>query len=184
MTIYDQIRALPDADFRDLKNWIITEETTRRAQEPAVRAGQQEIITGLQADGKLPKPEYTDAGSVEDVDAVPEWASPGTDHAKMYPSGAVVRHNDRVWESRADLNHWEPGAPGVDGRIWADITPVPIDEETGEPQIIAWGVGQEVHPGDLRTHDGQTWRAKIGHMTHAGWPPSPATHAVWEPVNP
>ena len=42
--------------------------------------------------------------------------------------------------------------------------------------------GQEVQPGDLRTHDGKTWRAKIDHVTHAWWPPSPATHTVWEPV--
>ena len=62
------------------------------------------------------------------------------------------------------------------------LTPAPTDPETGEEQIIAWGVGQEVQPGDLRTHDGKTWRAKIDHVTHAGWPPSPATHTVWEPV--
>lgn len=83
--LQDQIRELSDADFRDLKLWVITEEDARRKAEPAVRRGQQEVISELQADGKLPKPEYTDAGSVEDVDAVPEWENPGVDHAKMYP---------------------------------------------------------------------------------------------------
>ena len=38
--LQDQIKGLSDADFRDLKLWIIGAETTRRAQEPAVRAGQ------------------------------------------------------------------------------------------------------------------------------------------------
>ena len=40
--LQDQIKELSDADFRDLKLWVIGTETTRRAQEPAVRAGQQD----------------------------------------------------------------------------------------------------------------------------------------------
>lgn len=128
-TIYDQIRGLSDADFRDLKAWMIAEESARRKAEPAVRAAQQEIIAGLQADGKLPRPEYTDAGSVEDMETVPAWANPGTDHSKMYPSGAVVRHDDRVWESCIDLNNGEPGAEGAYHTMWRDITPPPPAEE-------------------------------------------------------
>src|SRR5699024_11994088 len=93
--LQDQIKELSDADFRDLKLWLITEEDARRKAEPAIRRGQQEIITGLQADGKLPKHEYTDAGSVEDEEAVPEWENSRTEKVKMYPQGAVVRHNDR-----------------------------------------------------------------------------------------
>lgn len=41
-TIYDQIKALSDTDFRDLKTWIITEETTRRQQEPAIKEAARE----------------------------------------------------------------------------------------------------------------------------------------------
>ena len=53
--LQDQIKELGDADFRDLKLWVIGAETARRAQEPAVRAGQQEIITG--ATGRREAPE-------------------------------------------------------------------------------------------------------------------------------
>lgn len=166
-----------DAELHDLSAQIASEWERRRAAT-VTDATVAEVITGLQDAGKLDGP----AAGTSTESAEP-WADPGTDHSLMYHPGDTVTHQGRTWVSRhPHLNHWEPGATGVDGRIWADITPAPIDEETGEPQIIAWGIGQEVQPGDLRTHDGQTWRAKIDHVTHAGWPPSPATHAVWEPV--
>ena len=75
----------------------------------------------------------------------------------------------------AGLNIWEPG---VFGWVRKDGTPVPEPE----PEIVAWAVGQSVAVGDLRSHDGKVWRAKIAHTTHAGWPPGPATYAVWEEV--
>lgn len=171
------LKALTDAELHQLQADILTEWERRRAAT-VTDATVAEVITGLQDSGKLTPPP---AG--EDVDTAKPWKDPGTDHSLMYRLGDIVTHQGRTWESRhPHLNHWEPGAQGVDGRIWLDVTPAPIDEDTGEPQIIAWGIGQEVQPGDLRTHDGQTWRAKIDHVTHEGWPPSPATHAVWEPV--
>lgn len=178
MAIYDQIRALPDTDFRDLKLWIITAETTRRAQEPAVRAGQQEIITGLQADGKIPKPEYTDAGSVEDVDAVPEWASPGTDKVKMYPQGAVVRHNDRVWESRTDLNHWEPGGAGVYDTVWRDITPPPTTDD-GAVLPQPYEDSRQYQVGEVVDYQGTLYECQQDHYAAPGWTPENA-HAMWQ----
>ena len=166
-----------DSGLHDLSARITAEWERRRASavtEQAVTA----VVTGLQDAGKIAPPP---AG--EDVGTAVPWADPGTDHSAMYRQGAYVTHEGKTWLSRhPGLNHWEPGAAGVDGRIWLDVTPAPIDDETGESQIIAWGVGQEVQPGDLRTHDGQTWRCKTAHTTHAGWPPSAATHAVWEPV--
>ena len=73
------------------------------------------------------------------------------------------------------LNIWEPG---VYGWVRKDGTPVPEPE----PEIIAWAVGQVVAIGDLRAHDGKTWKAKVAHTTHAGWEPSAAAWAVWEDV--
>lgn len=166
-----------DAGLHDLSARIAAEWERRRAAT-VTDATVTEVITGLQDAGKISPPP---AGT--DVDTAKPWQDPGTDHSLMYHQGDTVTHHGRTWESRhPHLNHWEPGATGVDGRIWADITPPPVDEETGEPQIIAWGVGQDVQPGDLRTHDGQTWECVLAHTTHEGWPPSAATHAVWEPV--
>lgn len=70
-----------------------------------------------------------------------------------------------------------PGPVRVSWEGYSRTCDVP---ESGE--IIAWDIGQAVQPGDLRTHDGQTWRAKIDHVTHEGWAPSPAAHAVWKLV--
>lgn len=176
--LQDSIRELPDADFRDLKTWVITAETARRQQEPAVRAGQQEIIAGLQADGKLPKPEYTDADHVDAVEQVPEWENPGTDHAKMYPSGAVVRVADRVYLSRVDLNSWQPGGAGVDDHIWLDIThryttPEPAEPGTGE--VIPFAPGIDVGTGDIVEYEGEKYRVLSAHQSADHWPPDEAS---------
>ena len=29
-------------------------------------------------------------------------------------------------------------------------------------------------------HNGKVWKAKVAHVTHAGWEPSAAAWAVWE----
>lgn len=169
------LNTFTDADLHDLSARIASEWERRRASTVAEQAVTK-VITGLQDSGKIDPPP---AGT--DTETAQPWADPGTDHSLMYRQGAYVTHQGKTWLSRhPGLNHWEPGT--LNGG-WIDVTPAPIDEDTGEPQIIAWGVGQEVQPGDLRTHGGQTWRAKIDHVTHAGWAPSPATHAVWEPAN-
>ena len=189
--LQDSIRALSDADFRDLKLWVITEETTRRAQEPAVRAGQQEIITGLQADGKLPKPEYANTEDVTPETIFPDWVSPGTNHALMYPRGAVVQHNDRVWESRTDLNHWEPGSPGVYDTVWLDIThlteqreaeDIESEEDGGDaeaPTITPFTPGLDVKEGDILEFEGNHYRVISPHRTASHWPPN-AAHSLFE----
>lgn len=169
-----------DADLHDLSAQIAAEWERRRASAVTDQAI-TEVVTGLQDAGKLPAP-----AAGEDADTDVPWQDPGTDHSAMYHQGDHVTHNGRVWLSKhPGLNHWEPGAPGVDGRIWLDVTPAPTDPdptdpESGEPEIIAWGVGQEVEVGDLRTHDDYTWECILAHTTHEGWAPGPDTHAVWK----
>ena len=166
-----------DADLHNLSAQIAAEWERRRASTVTDQAVTQ-VITGLQDSGKITPPP---AG--EDVDTAVPWADPGTDHSLMYRQGVYVTHEGKTWlNTHPHLNHWEPGAAGVDGRIWLDVTPAPIDEETGEPQIIAWGVGQDVKVGDLRTYDGQTWECILAHTTHEGWAPGPDAHAVWKPA--
>lgn len=98
-----------------------------------------------------------------------------------YSKGWTVTHgpDDIVYDSLIDNNVWEPGNLNdpQTARWWAPRLP---DPEPGE--VLPWAPGQNVQPGDLRSHDGQTWRAMIAHATHAGWAPSVHTHAVWEPV--
>lgn len=43
----------------------------------------------------------------------------GNPENKNYQYGAVVVHNNAIWESRTTVqNVWEPGAPGVGDNIW------------------------------------------------------------------
>lgn len=163
-----------DTDLHDLSAAISAEWERRRASAVTEQAVTK-VITGLQDSGKITPPP---AGT--DTETAQPWADTGTDHSAMYRQGAYVTHGGRVWLStHPGLNHWKPGTLNSG---WIDVTPPPVDEETGEAQIITWDTGQDVKVGDLRTHDGKTWRAKIDHVTHAGWAPSPATHAVWEPT--
>ena len=50
---------------------------------------------------------------------VREWVQPGSTNG--YSEGDRVTHNDRLWESTADDNVWEPGAVGAP---WKDLGPV------------------------------------------------------------
>ena len=165
-----------DSELHDLSARIAAEWDRRRATTVTEQAVTK-VITDLQDSGKITPPP---AG--EDVDTAVPWADPGTDHSLMYRWGAYVTHQGKTWlNTHPHLNHWPPGT--LNGG-WIDVTPAPIDEETGEEQIIAWDIGQDVQPGELRTHDGQTWECILAHTTHEGWAPSPATHTVWQPVTP
>ena len=37
------------------------------------------------------------------------------------------------------------------------------------PDVTAWAIGQSVAVGDLRSHNGKVWKAKVAHVTHEGW---------------
>lgn len=170
MTIYDQIKTLNDQDFRDLKTWIITEETTRRQQKPAVEKAQAEIITELQDAGKLEKPEAaTEGQDKKDAARVPEWQDPGTDHSKMYHYGDVVRYQGKIVRStHQGLNHWAPGTLGFDGRIWEVVkvdTPATTPTTPAAPTVAAFkqptGAHDAYNKGDKVAFNGDTWESTI-----------------------
>lgn len=183
-TIKTQIEQLPDNKFRELKDWIIVDETARREQEQAVRAGQQEIISELQADGVIPAPKYGTADDATDVDRAADWVDPGTRHALMYPAGAVVAHADRLWESGVDMNHWEPGSPGVYNNVWKDITPPPrVDEseDSGSDAPVAqpYEDSRQYRAGEVVHYDGSLYECQQDHYAAPGWTPLNA-HAMWK----
>lgn len=58
-----------------------------------------------------------------------------------------------------------------------------------KPSKTGWRIehspGMPARPvpdGDLRSHNGKVWKAKVAHVTHEGWEPSAAAWAVWEEV--
>lgn len=196
--IIDDIKAaiydLPQADFQALSGWLIGTERKRREAAPEVAAGQAEVVRGMRQSGSVATP--PEPVDPEDPDTYPAWQDPGTDHSKMYLVGDRVRHDGRIWESGVDmLNSWEPGSAHT---VWVDITDTLTQDEPEDtpepdgpeepdgpdptPEIPEWRSGLSLKAGDLVTHNGQTWRVKIDHQSHAGWVPGPATHAVFEQV--
>lgn len=140
MTLQDTIQALPDTEFRDLKAWIVTTETDRRAAQPAVEQAQAEIIAELWEQQPDLKPQFV--GTVDPdtptLDALlaqlPKWAQP-TSKASAYPPASLVQHEGRAWRNRRrGLNANEPGTP-FSG--WEDVTdellkPVPVQDGNAE----------------------------------------------------
>ena len=196
MTLQDTIQQLPDQQFRDLKAWIVTTETDRRAAQPAVEQARAEIVTELQDAGKLEKPETTNREkAVANPSTVAPWVDPGTDHSKMYRYGDVVQHKGYIVEStHHGLNHWEPGELSFDGRIWRIIgtvaelqaateQPEPEPETTTEtetateppadkPDTTEWRPGLDAKPGQRYTYKGDTYEVRQPHTTAENWLPN------------
>ena len=140
MTLQDTIQALPDEEFRDLKAWIVTTETDRRAAQPAVEAAQAQLVEELWEQQPDLKPQFV--GTVDPdtptLDALlaqlPAWAQP-TSKASAYPPASLVQHNGKAWRNRRrGLNANEPGTP-FSG--WEDVTddllkPVPVQDGNTE----------------------------------------------------
>lgn len=179
-----QIMGLPAEEWQDLLAWVVSTEKHRRDALPAVEAARADLVTELQDAGKLEKPDVATVEQArEQPDAVPAWENPLTDHARMYHSGAVVTHNERVWQStHPGLNHWEPGAHGVDERIWADITDRvkgTEPEENTAGAVIPFGPGLPVQEGDIIEYEGQRYRVLSAHTTASHWPPDQA-HSLFQ----
>lgn len=178
------IRTLTDTDFNKLSDEMFIMRREREARDQ-VEAGQAELVAELQEAGKLEKPATaTVEEATSNPDTVPAWENPLTDHARMYLQGAVVTHNGRIWQStHPGLNHWEPGATGVDERIWADITdrvhPTKPEENTASPGAIPFAPGLPVQPGDIVEFEGAQYRVLSAHTTASHWPPDQA-HSLFQ----
>ncbi|PXY07852.1 carbohydrate-binding protein [Corynebacterium striatum] len=183
--IKESIQQLTNSEVEQLGVWIYGDERERRATLKAVEQAQAEVVKELQNAGKLPLPDaLTDAEKLpEDTSDIPEWVSPGTDHSMMYREGDIVRHNGRIVRStHKGLNHWEPGAHGVDEHIWLDITDRytnPQTEEPGTGEVRPFAPGLDVTEGDIVSYEGAQYRVLSAHTTATHWPPDQA-HALFE----
>lgn len=180
MTLRDEIQALPDQDFRDLKAWVVTTETDRRAAQPAVEAAQAEIIAEVWEQQPDLKPQFV--GSVDPdtptLDALlaqlPAWAQP-TSNASAYPPASLVQHKGRAWRNRRrGLNANEPGDV-FSG--WEDVTdellkPVPVQDGNAADAAItdAPGLIAEPEPQPEITPAPQVQEWYVGAKIDAGIP--------------
>ena len=116
--------------------------------------------------------------TIETIESIPEWVDPGTNHARMYTEGNVVRHNGKVWESIIDLlNSWEPG--NDNGLTWRDITAqLQPNYDPNAPQPFKQPTGaHDAYPLGARViYNGKVYRSLL-----AGNAYSPDTYpAGWE----
>ena len=179
--IIEGIRTLTDADFNKLSDEMFIMRREREARDQ-VEAGQAELVAELQESGQLAKPA---SATMEEATAAPDkvapWENPMGDYSKMYHRDAVNAHSGRIWLSTyPGLNHFEPGAHGVDENIWLDIThqvrpDTPQEQE--EPTagaVIPFGPGLPVKAGDIVEFEGERYRVLSPHTTDAQWPPNEA----------
>lgn len=185
-----QVQALTPEEWGEFFAWCGTVEHARRQAQPLVDQAQAQVVAELQDAGKLPRPDaLTDPEKLpEDTSDIPAWANPHTDHSAMYRQGDIVAHKQRVWVSNhPGLNHWEPGAVGVDSRIWEDIIPQPEPEpdDMGEdepfegPVTAHWQAGLELKKGDTVTFEGTTYQVLKDHTSAEHWPPDQA-HSLYK----
>ena len=174
-----ELQALPTAEFQAIHRFVDREAARRRA-EPGRQQAQAELVAALREQDALPAPPAGDADTP--LADLPAWQNPGTLHADMYLPGAIVAHDGRVWEStHPGLNHWRPGSPGVDYRIWRDITPEPEPEDPEQPALPAWDPQGHAYKIDDRfTYQGVEYRVIQNHTSAAHWTPDavPSLYAV------
>lgn len=101
-----------------------------------------------------------------------------------YTKGEVVAVGADYYRSTySGPNTWEPGSGLTPWEmVWPDGAGGWVNQKPGGG-AIPWAPGiSAVKDVTLVTYGGFTWRAKLDHVTHEGWVPSDATHAVWEKV--
>lgn len=126
--IKQQIAALTPPEYQEVWSFVVNEEYQRRNADRYTA----QLVGEMQDKGELSKPEAATEEEVKAGADIPEWQDPGTDHAKMYTYGQVVRYNGKTVRSTHDgLNCWEPGTLGFDGRIW-EVVDEPETSETSE----------------------------------------------------
>ena len=181
------IQTLTDSEAAHLTSWLDGVETARRRDAKVAGVAVADCVGKMQDAGTLPKPAAatTPPATTAEIAGIPAWVNPGTNHAKMYRKGAIVRWNGKVWQSMTDqLNSWEPGATGVYSNIWRDITPTPPATPDGTPAPAAPAVtafkqptgAHDAYPkGAQVSFEGTTYESLINANTYspsaypAGW---------------
>ena len=193
MPLQDTIQALPDPEFRDLKAWIVTTETDRRAAQPAVEQARAEDTQKLWDAHPELKPAFKteedvpQSGGALTLDDLlaqyDQWVQPQGAHDAL-PTGAIVAHKRRIWRTDLPtLNVWEPGTPNT---MWVDITDMLLAQgnqegqdapETDAPEpedtgVQEWAPNLNVAPGERYRFQGDTYEVIQGHTSAAHWPPN------------
>lgn len=184
--LQERIKGLSRDEYEQLKTWLFGEEEPRRQAAPIVEQAQATLVEELWGTHPELRPEATtEEAWVNSGLEPPVWVRPTGAH-DSYPVGAVVTHAGRVWENvHPGINGWEPGAVGVDERIWREITktdtPAAPPADTAGGVVIEWGPGLPLQPGDRIAYQGAAYEVVQAHTTQAGWEP-PTVPALFRRV--
>lgn len=192
--LQDQIRQLDDADFQEIKSWVVTVEENRRAAQPEIEQAKQEAEaeTATKITQQLAEehPELVEKPAVQSGSEIREWETwHPLRESTHYRYGDKTHHGGKVWRDVLDptgdtLNVWEPGAPGIDERYWVEETE-PETSETSEttekPTAPAWKPNIAVKPGERYTFQGEIYEVIQGHTSAGHWPPN-AVPALYKKV--
>lgn len=206
------IQELNTDDFEWLMGWLVNTERARRREEAAKQKAELEVIGSLVEAGAVEGAQaVSEEKATSDPDSIPPWVDPGTDHTKMYRTGAVVAHKNRYWLNMVEdrLNSWEPGGEGVYENIWRDITdevmraregaaapeaeevPAEGGELTTEGDAAPDGsaerpwpfeVGRTATKGQYITYEGKLFRMAQNHTMVDHYRPEPGLESIFEPV--
>lgn len=195
MTIQDQIQALPDSEFVELKAWIVTTETDRRAALPAVeeaaREAKAEVVAEVaeklaEKDTKLKPPAKAD----EKVRPWKAWHP--LDTATHFYYSDLATNGGKTWrnvldDTRKQPNVWEPNSPGIDERYWIEVvdttstgagkaptnetTPAETTPDGTREHPYEFKAGLNVKPGEFVTYQGALFKVVQGHTTASHWAP-------------
>ena len=164
----DHLTTLTDAEARDLLAAVYAEVQRRDA------------IAKAPAQAEALATRYAAAIGRKDGDPY----QPVTGAHDAYLPGSIVEGNAGEYHrSTALASH----APGTTGAPWERVWPDGDGWTTTPPAAgpLVWAVGiSAVADTTVVSHEGRLWRCKVTHVTHAGWVPSAATHAVWTDIGP
>lgn len=172
-----EIEKLGAGDFGHIMTWISNEEAARRRNQPLVEQTILDVVTSLQEEGVLEPPRAAVEADTLELKDVPVWVNPGVDHSKMYRPNAIVQHKGTPYISNHQgLNHWEPGAPGIDSRIWAVYTfpkAVEVEGSTDDPTPTTkvWAAGQAYKKDEEVRYNNDTYLILQDHTSADHWRP-------------
>lgn len=165
--IKQQIKALDEADFAELRRWIFADEVKRRESLPAVEEAEVELVKDLAAQGEITRPEVaTEQAAINGDGIVPAWHNPQGRKSRAYMRGDAVLDDGRIYINRADgLNYARPSSPDSGWEVYNPPKEDAVPEREEAPGMPAWKEPQsktELYPAGAEvTHQGKTWRSTV-----------------------
>ncbi|MER0117801.1 hypothetical protein ABRP62_01390 [Corynebacterium sp. KPL2636] len=186
--IKQQIKALDEADFAELRRWIFADEVKRRESLPAVEEAQAGLIQDLAEQGEITRPEVaTEQDAINGDGIVPAWVDPQGRTHKAYMLGEAVLDDGRIYINRKEgLNTARPSSPDSGWVVYnppkkdeAESPAAPEEEPEAPAGPPAWrepANKEELYPAGAEvTHQGKTWRSTVD-----GNREEPGTDDSWE----